>query len=186
MIISILKLDKKKDNNQKGGILIETNDEYAFGHFMSNSKFEFFSKGVNGLIIVASLNEGVNSLYKHINLHNFGTQVKKLIIKLVFIYDENDIKNKNLNSILINDDYDFDQASKQDFMNEVNVQTEIFLKTFEYLQPLCPAIVYSDIYTNENRNLFKNIFLKIDMFGKKLFAIILKQLGKEIEKSRKI
>ena len=181
MIISILKLDKKKNNNQKGGILIETNDEYAFGHFMSNCKFEFFSKGTNGLIIVASLNEGVNSLYKYINLHNFGTQVKKLIIKLVFIYNEDDIKNNNLDTIFINDDYEFDQTSKQDFMYEVNVQTEIFLKTFEYLQPLCPAIVYSDIYNNENRNLFKNIFLKIDMFGKKLFAIILKKLGKEIK-----
>jgi hypothetical protein len=179
MIISILKLDKKKNNNQKGGILIETNDEYAFGHFMSNCKFEFFSKGVNGLIIVASLNEGVNSLYKHINLNNFGTQVKKLIIKLVFIYD--DESNENINNIFINDDYEFDQSSKQDFMNEVNIQTEIFLKTFEYLQPVCPAIVYSDIYNSESKALFRNIFLKIDMFGKKLFAIILKQFGKEIK-----
>jgi hypothetical protein len=181
MIISLLKLDKKKDNNQKGGILIESNDEYAFGHFMNNSKFQFFSKGINGLIIVASLNEGVNSLYKHINLHNFGTQVKKLIIKLVFIHNEDDVKNNNLDTIFINDDYEFDQASKQDFMNEINIQTEIFLKTFEYLQPLCPAIVYSDIYNSESKALFRNIFLKIDMFGKKLFAIILKQLGKEIK-----
>jgi hypothetical protein len=66
-------------------------------------------------------------------------------------------------------------------MNEINIQTEIFLKTFEYLQPLCPAIVYSDIYNSESKALFRNIFLKIDMFGKKLFAIILKQFGKEIK-----
>lgn len=117
------------------GVLIDSNNESAFNDFMDNSTFEYFSRGGNGLIFVATLKPGVVSPYQHLDADNYGSPVTKLIIKICFILDS--IKgptNLGLYPML----YD-------EFKNEVNIQTDVFLKTMNYLQPLCPAIVYAGI-----------------------------------------
>jgi hypothetical protein len=48
----------------------------------------------------------------------------------------------------------------QNFINEVNVQTDIFLKTMNYLQPICPAIVYSGII-HGNSDEFRSVMDKM-------------------------
>jgi hypothetical protein len=173
MIITLL-----EKSSQKGGVLIETTSENAFNHFIENSTFKLLNKGSNGLIILASLKDGINSLYKNINLNNFNNNVKQLIIKLVFIHNNND---ENIESVYINDDYEFEKCSKKEFMNEINIQTNIFFKTFEYLQPLCPAIVYSTIYKENENDFFKKILLNIDIHGKIIIRKIILQFGKQIK-----
>jgi len=117
------------------GILIDSNNESAFNDFMNNSTFEYFSRGGNGLIFVATLNPGVVSPYQHLDASTYGSPVTKLIIKICFILDRiTGPTNIGLYPML----YD-------EFTNEVNIQTDVFLKTMNYLQPLCPAIVYAGI-----------------------------------------
>lgn len=128
------------------GILIDANNESAFNDFMNNSTFEYFSRGSNGMIFVATLNPGVVSTYQHLDASTYGTPVTKLIIKMCFIIDNPD--NYNLNLVLNPIMYD-------DFKNEVNIQTDIFLKTMNYLQPICPSIVYAGLLEPSHPIIFK-------------------------------
>jgi len=126
--------------NKKGGIFIDLKDGMSatetFYDFIKNSKISYFSKGGNGLIIKAVVNDGYKSSYKYTNQEAYNKPVTELILKLALM-NNNEISN---------------------FIREVNVQTEIFKGSMSYLQPLCPAIIYSDILDN---NESKKEFIKI-------------------------
>jgi len=142
-------------NNQKGGILINSKDAEAFNHFIQNSTFTYLSKGAFGITFKATLKPGIVSQYRHLESStkfDYGDEVRTIIIKLGFVHDASIGEKENL--AIIKTLGEFSTGELQTFKDEVNIQTDIFLKTMNYLQPMCPAIVYSSIYKDivgENR-----------------------------------
>ena len=147
----------KKNKNrvkekQKGGILIQgANQEDAFNYFLQNSTFQYLSRGAFGLTIKANLKPGIVSKYRRLEptgTSDYGDEVRTLIIKFGFVHD--DTKGQTESQVVIDTDLVFSTGELQTFKDEVNIQTDIFLKTMNYLQPICPAIVYSNVYNHEN------------------------------------
>ena len=133
-------------NKQKGGILIDSKDDEAFSHFIQNSTFSFLSNGTFGLTVKANLKPGVESKYRHIESstrYDYGDEVRTIIIKLGFIHDAS--KGERASIVRISQVNNFETVELQTFKNEVNIQTDIFFKTFNYMQPLCPSIIYAEI-----------------------------------------
>jgi thiol-disulfide isomerase/thioredoxin len=159
--------NRMNSNKQKGGVMINANDRDAFEDFIKNSIITFFGRGSYGVTFVAELKPGATSNYTFIDAEHFGEPVTKLLVKFSFLYDET--KDEEPGDILLNptkkvhNQMRFRSASIESFKQEVNIQTDIFLKTMNFLQPVCPAIVYANNYnnkpvkTNNNMNL-TNLF----------------------------
>lgn len=137
---------------QKGGITIDVKDSEAFNHFLDNSTFSYLSKGAFGLTFKANLKPGVQSKYRRIessSTFDYGDEVRTIIIKLGFVHDSK--KGQKVTSVKLNKvKLSFNTGELQTFKDEVNIQTDLFLKTISYLQPICPAIVYSKVYNDTN------------------------------------
>ena len=157
------KLSKtRKIMKQKGGLMINANDREAFEHFIRNSTIQFLGKGSFGVTFIATLDPNIQSNYTFISAENFGKPVKTLLFKLTFLHDEN--KGEKPSRVSINPRYTtnnqqihFNTAPIDEFKNEVNIQTNIFLKSMNYLQPICPAIVYANVYNNYNTSSSSNM-----------------------------
>lgn len=123
------------------GVYIDNkNLKENFIEFLKNSHITFVGKGAFGITYKAIF-KGRKSPYKNIDYSGYGTYVHSLLIKISVIEYKNPDNTENPNIRTIGQD---------DFVREVNIQTETFLKTMNYLQPLCPAIVYSGINENDN------------------------------------
>ncbi len=117
------------------GILLNDASDVAFEFFIRNSKFKLMSAGSNGITILATLQPDLESPYKSIDSNTYGQSIHSIIIKLIvhslipkrFEIDYPQI----INSILLNN-----------VVNELNIQTDIALKTSNYLEPLCPSPIY--------------------------------------------
>lgn len=133
----------KKRLTKKGGsgIYLNANDKEAFEHFVNNSTASFLKTGSFGVTYELTLNPGVQSKYLSLDASTYSQPVTKLLLKTVFIYplkvelqmnrpDNGIIENKHT-------------ANIDNFYEEVNIQTDAYLKTMQYLEPLCPAIVYA-------------------------------------------
>jgi hypothetical protein len=130
--------------NKKGGIFIDSlprkNPKETFYDFLENSSISYLSNGANGLIFKVAVNPTYTSSYKYTNEEAYNQPVTEIILKLTLMNDNNEIGN---------------------FKNEINVQTQVFKGSMDYLQPLCPAIVYADILDNrKSKNEFINILIK--------------------------
>jgi hypothetical protein len=145
-----VKSGKQKGGNQKGGILVNNiKNQDAFNDFIMHSSIKYLSDGANGITFVATINDGYKSQYSYMNPNNYGEPVTKILLKLIFIDDEFDEENDD--GITINQlEGEFLPTSISGFTNEVNIQTDIFLKSMNYLQPICPAVVYADIVSGPN------------------------------------
>jgi len=69
---------------------------------------------------------------------DYGKPIYNLVMKLCVISETQVITDNILDNQLTS-------VTKNDFQNEINIQTDIFFKTLEYLQPLTPGIVYAEI-----------------------------------------
>jgi len=147
---------RKMRNTIKGaGIFIE--NEESFRMFLENSTFSFIGRGTNGSIYLATLNAGVSSPYKSMDPFHFNEPVNAIIVKISFI-EENIDENYDMNTEALNE---------KNFEDEINIQTDISMKTMEYLQPICPSIVYANI-TNDP--------LYADLIGKKIISSTLRNI----------
>ena len=149
---------KNKNIKYNGGTTTDLNFEKAFYTFLYHSKISFFANGGSGLIFKCDLNDSFknNSPYYSFSCNNYGQKVTSLIIKVIFINESVNKKNKNDFSFQLNNSNIF-QESPQSFLNELYIQSDICLKTIRYLEPITPIIVYSDILSNQNSNNFINI-----------------------------
>lgn len=154
----------KCSKKQIGGIMLKEkyiNEEpiIPFKSFLENSTIELLTDGSSfGIIFKAILNPGKESPYEIFGVENFKEPVKNLLIKIVAL------------SPVKLDEYNdywsyFDGRTKQidteeNFKKEVNIQTDIFFKTMEYLEPLCPAPVVSLIENDKNKMVNFMNFLK--------------------------
>jgi hypothetical protein len=134
---------KRVSNKRRGGMSgialkeesLDTNE--AFKLFLINSKIKYLSKGSFGTTFIATLNDPFipNSPYKSTDAETYGQPVPTIIIKLAMLETPDD---------------------KTAFNNEINIQKEIYSKTMEYLEPICPAIVYSNIYKRREKTSILN------------------------------
>lgn len=115
-------VNKNKTMKKNGGIILTTGytQESAFEHFINNCKFSIFStSGSACSIILASLNQDIQSPYRTIRTNMFNYPVNKLLLKIC--------------------------SSK--ITNEVNIQKDVYLKSLKdknsLLEPLCPCIVFA-------------------------------------------
>lgn len=118
------------------GVLIDPNNmENNFISFLQHSKVQYLSEGNYGITFKAMLqmDGAFESPYKQLDVEHFQEPVTSLIVKISVL--GNYIENFTPQPI--------DHA---DFYREVNIQTDIFMKTMDTMMPLCPAIVFSHLY----------------------------------------
>jgi hypothetical protein len=143
-----------KTDFQKGGLIIKTSPEEAIIFFIENCAevtwLKSTSNSASGVIFECTLKDGVESPYEMIRSTNFKSPVKKILIKIVGIrsevrgeYDDNvwTVPFKTVSPPLAVKNLEKEET----FTTEINVQTDIFLKTISYLNPLCPAPIYASI-----------------------------------------
>lgn len=126
-------------------------DKHAFDFFIKNSTRTYFNVADSryGIISHMILNPGIISPYISTDIDSFGEYIDSLLIKIVFISSED-------NNIPI---IEKKTMKKFNFKNEVHIQEKIYNATNKNLQPVCPAIVYSKIITDDDS--IKNMLSQI-------------------------
>ena len=160
------------------GVLIDNaNLETNFKEFLSFSKIEYLSKGTFGIVFRATIDPTIidpstgypyTSPFRKMNVNDYGTPITSLIIKFSVIeYKTDAYKDAKLIRTI----------KEEDFIKEVNVQTETFQKTMEYLQPLCPAMIFAKI--QENKQIIKTLNRRIkDKNWKNNLAMLFRAVSK--------
>lgn len=183
--------------------------EVAINYFMENSIIKMLSyDSYGGLLFKCILNDGVESPYCSLNSYNVRNyinfdntiylDVRTLILKVVIICDNveykvnfNIVSNFNLhqysslmdhkkNEIHIDSECSLFLFDTEKFRNENKIQREIYSETFdEYLEPICPKLVFvkNDKFSNclnflevllkktrdEKSNLYLNLLLNFSL-----------------------
>jgi len=129
---------------------------YEKNHFEVNSGNNDYEKSI-GVIKseIDNLVETLNIINNNDNKKRINNRIRLLERKL------NTLKNTEL---------ELSSVPIDSFENEVKIQTEIFNKTVDHLDPICPSIIYSDYF---NRNSDKKSMKKID----DIFFAIYKKLN---------
>lgn len=129
------------------GLYLNANDKEAFEHFVNNSTTSFLTTGSFGITYTLTLNPGVQSKYLSLDASTYSQPVNKLILKTTFIYPlEIQLKVTLPDGTKENKK----STSMENFYEEVNIQTDTYLKTMKYLEPICPAIVYATAFNWDN------------------------------------
>ena len=136
---------------QTGGILLsqKRNSKETILNYLDNSVIELKTQGNSGLIYsvnVIDINKINNPFFIFEASENFKNPVDKLIIKICAIEnDKLEFDDSHDMARLIDRNLYIYPIPEYKFVDEINIQTDIFLKTITYLQPICPAIAYSGI-----------------------------------------
>lgn len=121
------------------GVLINNGSDSAeeqFMFFIKNSKLRLLAGGANGIAVLATLNDGINSPYSSMDSSSYGNPINKIVIKFVIISvipEEITLLGggRTLSSTLLSS-----------VIEEVNIQTIVALKTMNYLEPISPCPLY--------------------------------------------
>lgn len=137
----------KSHNNttetQSGGIMLKMPPEEAFYTFINNSSVSLLSDQSSfGIILKLKLNKNVESPYLKFSASNYKEPVDCILIKLVVLY--NTENTEHYEDWYINGQRKHIDT-EENFMKEVNIQTNVFFETMEYLEPICPATVYANV-----------------------------------------
>lgn len=132
-------------------IFVDENDNNTdtkkFMDYTKNSTVTYFNKGSYGVGYSAQINDLSKSRYNMISLNNTEQTFTcgRLFVKLVPIFD--DKEDTDLPS-LVDDTLEMDVTTSDNFLNEVRIQTDVYKKTNNNLEAVCPPIVYSNIVNN--------------------------------------
>lgn len=143
--------------NGGSGLFLNANDKESFEHFLLNSTAHFLKTGTFGMTYILTLNPGVESKYLSLDASTYGQPVRQLLLKTIFVYPLKVTLNVELKNGRREDK---STNTSNEFYEEVNIQTDVYLKTMQYLEPLCPAIVYANIVHSRIDPLF-NVVNKI-------------------------
>ena len=148
-----------------GGIMLPYSKQELskkiFTYYLNNFyKISILSYGLYGIVLLLLLPNNIDpsnedNFYKQMTPNeNYGKIVKSLIIKIQFMNNNLEVKLGN---------YKFLGVTEKQIQDEINIQTDIFFKTFNYMQPLCPSIIYAEIikYFSEKINIL-NLLRKAD------------------------
>jgi hypothetical protein len=137
-----------KNKTLKGGLFLREseNSELLFNDFLNNTKkIEYIADGANGIIYKLTVPERYKGGYTYVDPNYYGEPVREIALKLC-VLENKDIPN---------------------FKSEVNIQTDIFKKTISFLQPICPAILFSKVLNDKEKRELLYKMLKIDKNIKK-------------------
>ena len=138
----------KKKQIKTGGILADKNLDKSFYDFLGGSRLKLFSSGSNGVTFEATFTDKENlNAYVHSNYRNYGKPVKTLLVKLVLLNDK--LPKIELRKY-INNTITLETTKVNNFVSEVNIQSDIFMKSNDVLQPLCPSIVFAKSFYGKN------------------------------------
>ena len=103
--------------------------------FLQECKISYLSSGAFGVVFVV---ESVTSPYVSIR---DDKRINKMIIKLCGVNDHTfsiiaTIKGKR---------YSVKTVAEKSFEREIEIQTEVFFRTCDYLDPICPCIIHSEV-----------------------------------------
>ena len=171
---------KTRKIRQKGGIMIDSpNHEGAFNYFIQKSNnFELLTdSGTFGIVFKASIDKNTKSPYRSFQPDDFGQPVRTLLIKIVALSKEKMDEDDDVWSYL--NDRTKHIGLQEDFKKEVNIQTDVFFKTMNYLEPICPAPVFSKIYEGDlQMNTFFDQFQRktLNSYTKKVLDKIMENI----------
>ena len=128
-------------------INIDSNPKDVFYEFLNNSVITYVGAGSSGLGVLAS--NATNDSYKILTTNNENVVCSKLFVKLVPIYTDIDARIPSF-SLLLPGMYSASIYSNAelDFWNEVYLQSKVYKETNEFLEAVCPPIVYSECLDN--------------------------------------
>ena len=146
--------------SQYGGIYVPSQDNKILKNninwFINNSRLAIITSGGSGVIISVTLTEDKKKLtpFLSLNFESYKQPVTTLLMKLCVVFDDEN-KSEEYNNLTKEAQKKFKvgHVLKNEFIDEINIQTDIYLKTIEYLQPICPAIVYAGIYGDVKNSL---------------------------------
>ena len=167
---------------QHGGIIIKDKDhKRAFHYFIQNRGYlQIISKTPTSVLLECTLNRDVlqNSPYLMLRPEDYKSPVNCILIKLgLVVTNMENINNSERNYIdkFINLYFQMREreerkkqktnsnhekiknynisGTKQNFLDEINIQTDVFLKTIDYLDPICPGVVYGNVIDDMNESI---------------------------------
>ena len=115
----------------------------AFDLFLNNSKFHVLDKVIDGVILILTLNTyRVQSPYISTNYQTYGKPITNIYLKVFFCHDfkQSTITLGNSGNLI------FHVTTKDEFNNAVKIYKDAYFKTMDYLDPVCPALIHSNIY----------------------------------------
>jgi hypothetical protein len=120
------------------GIYSDKSQKDAFNYFIDHSEFRYLTQGSNGMTVIAHLKPSFVSPYKHLDETMYNEQVTSLLLKLIVV-------GSNAKGTYEGPKGEIEPNSKELFSSEVNFQLNLFNQSVDYLNPLCPAIVFSNV-----------------------------------------
>ncbi len=114
--------------------------------FIQGSKIKYIGNGANGVIVSITQNKPQSSNY--VNQSNESEPITGLIMKLVLLRENIKEDTPDVYWKLDDNNKTFIKVeSGENFKKETNTQTSAAFNTSDYLDPICPMVVYSDIWT---------------------------------------
>jgi len=144
-------------------INIDSNPKDVFYDFLNSSVITYVGAGSSGLGVLAS--NANNDNYKILTTDNKNVVCSKIFVKIVPIYTDMDARIQPSFSLLLPGMYSASIYSNAevDFWNEVYLQSKIYKKTNEFLEAVCPPIVYSECLDNASSiEMLEKLFSLVD------------------------
>jgi len=124
------------------------NPKDVFYDFINSSVISYVGAGSSGLGLLSS--NPTNDSYKILTTNNENVVCSELFIKIVPIYSDKTFQPLFKDLYIRKDDLwaEIFSSAEPEFWNEVRIQNEIYKKTNENLEPICPPIVFSECLDN--------------------------------------
>jgi hypothetical protein len=128
-------------------------EKTSFDTFLNSSFCQYFGNGSYGMTFILTISDPSLSSYISTDSSTYGSKVNKILLKITLIdligkYHDANNPNVKLRS-----------SVEKDFSSEIIIQNIVYEKTKNYLEPICPAIVFNEIIKNEFKNSFLDILL---------------------------
>ena len=124
------------------------NPKDVFYDFINSSVISYVGAGSSGLGLLSS--NPTNDSYKILTTNNENVVCSQIFIKIVPIYSDKSFQPLFKDLYIRKDDLwaEIFSSAEPEFWNEVRIQNEIYKKTNENLEPICPPIVFSECLDN--------------------------------------
>jgi hypothetical protein len=124
------------------------NPKDVFYDFINSSVISYVGAGSSGLGLLSS--NPTNDSYKILTTDNENVVCSELFIKIVPVYTDKFFRPLFKDLYIRNDDLwaEIFSSAEEEFWNEVRIQNEIYKKTNDTLEPICPPIVFSECLDN--------------------------------------
>ena len=137
------------------------NEEEDFNFFLSNLKnVSYFNKGTFGLTFILELKDDIESPYKYTD----GTQIKKVLLKLVGICTLENRNTKKTMTTYIDEkfnSYNSQTLTANAVEKECRMQKKVYDCGKEKNIQLCPKMFYCDIKSIENATPLLDTLIKL-------------------------